>query len=337
MGELTEKGILHREDGFYVVRQAMPYPLKYNNAFLIESNDGWVVIDVGIDLPETRRVWEMVAGEIGISLKQVNRIYITHCHPDHLGAARWLQQACDSPVFMLDEEIARAEKFIFIEDDFEAVYSEAISGECRRHGFPEHLQKALVKDWQYEVTPLFRRPLELFPVHLHDVIELGGKPFRLIKAPGHADGQILFYGAERGLLFSADVLASGAYLHCTDWPNTFLENPMADVLKTLDELDSLPLTMTWPGHGPALTDLHGAIEGLRQRHRHKLDRVLKAVNRPITAGELYPRINRIPLDYIHLHRVLIGETLGYLLYLASRGALEMHDDGDKVFFLPRGN
>ena len=37
----------------------MPYPLKENNAYLAETDSGWAVIDLGIDIPGTRELWEV--------------------------------------------------------------------------------------------------------------------------------------------------------------------------------------------------------------------------------------------------------------------------------------
>jgi glyoxylase-like metal-dependent hydrolase (beta-lactamase superfamily II) len=126
----------------------------------------------------------MAVKEVGISFKQIDQIYITHCHPDHLGAARWMQRVCDAPVFLPREEIRRANEFIFIEEDFIAVYRQAIGLEAGRHGFPESLQDALVEDWKTQVTPLFRKPYEIFPIDDDDEIDLAGEKFAVITSPG---------------------------------------------------------------------------------------------------------------------------------------------------------
>lgn len=333
-GELFHKGIIHQENEYFIIRQSIPYPLAENNAFLIETNRGWSVIDVGIDQPLTREVWEMGVKEVGISFKQINQIYITHCHPDHLGAARWLQKVCDAPVFMPREEIKRAGEFVFIEEDFPAVYRQAIGPASRRHGFAEGMMQELIDDWQHQVTPLFKRPYEIFPLDPGDEIELAGESFKIYSAPGHADGQVVLFNQGNGRLFSADILAVDAYLHFTDWPNTHLDNPLGSFFDSLEQLQGLKVVKAFPGHGPSFQDLNERLAAVREKHDHKLEQVLAAVDKPVTAGELYPRLySRLAaIEYVHLHRLLLGETLGYLEYLASQGCLIKTDDGDRIRF-----
>ena len=188
----------------------------------------------------------MAVKEVGISLRQIRQIYITHCHPDHLGAARWLQQKCDAPVFMHREEIKRAREFIFIEEDFPAVYRRAIEAECNRHGFESRFLDGLVLDWQTQVTPLFKAPREIFPLDSGDEIDLAGEKYQILLAPGHADGQVMLFEPGRRRLFCADVLTENSYLHFSDWPNTFLENPLGDLLThCLMESLEVPVYPSW--------------------------------------------------------------------------------------------
>lgn len=330
-GELFHKGLLRQEDDYYIIRQSIPYPLAENNVYLIESNHGWSVIDVGIDLPTTRDIWEMAVKEVGISLKQIDQIYITHCHPDHLGAARWLQRVCDAPVFIPREEIRRANEFIFIEEDFNAVYRRAIGSEADRHGFPKSLQDALVEDWRTQVTPLFRKPYEVFPIDDNDEINLAGEKFEVMTSPGHTDGQVVFYSPGNGNMFCADVISPAAYLHFTDWPNTHLDDPLGDHFKSLNRLAGLGNGKVYPGHGPCFWDMKERLLRLRERHERRLEKVAEAVSGPVTAGELYPKLGELT-DYIHQHRLALGETLGYLEFLTRDGRMEKIDDGEKVRF-----
>ena len=330
-GELFYKGIIRQEDDYFIIRQSIPYPLAENNVFLIESNNGWTVIDVGIDLPPTRTIWEKAIKEVGISFKQIHQIYITHCHPDHLGAARWLQKVCDAPVFIPREEIKRAQEFIFIEEDFPAVYRRAIEPEASRHGFPAELLEQLVIDWQYQVTPFFKKPYEIFPLDEGDEIPLGAEKFLASVLPGHTDGQMMLFDQRSRRLFCADLLAEGAYLHFTDWPNTHLDNPLGIFFESLDRLGRLEVSKVYPGHGPCFQDLKERLTDLHEKHRRRLEKILKAVREPITAGELYPQLYN-STDYVHHHRMLIGETIGYLEFLTRGGQLRRIDDGEKVRF-----
>ena len=93
-------------EGVYQLKVPVPIPLVFVSAYLVEGEDGWTIIDTGFDYPEGRAAWEAGARQIGIDLRRdVSRIVVTHFHPDHLGAAHWLQKLGGAPVYMLESEI----------------------------------------------------------------------------------------------------------------------------------------------------------------------------------------------------------------------------------------
>lgn len=332
--DLTNRGIMYSDSGFYVIRQIMPYPLGETNVFLAPSTDGWVVIDVGVDIESTRRAWEQAVKEAGISFNQINKIYITHCHPDHLGAARWLQQCCDAPVYMLREEIKRAKQYIFLDqENFKDLYRQAIIKEINVNKFPEDKFEELIDDWYAEVRPLYLEPAEILSLDVGDKIDLGGNSFEVMSAAGHSDGQCMFWSEHLKHLFAADILTTSGYLHFTDWPNTSLQNPLENLFSLFDQLKAMEVKRTFPGHGPIISDLNMQIDKLIAKHLKFLDKIESSVTSPISAGELYPRLYKLP-DYVHGHRVTLGETLGYLNYLVSKGRLAMSNDDVCNLYIP---
>lgn len=324
--DLVFKGIMRLDSGYYIIRQSMPYPLGETNVFLIESKDGWVVIDVGVDLESTRLVWEQAVKEVGISFKQIQKIYVTHCHPDHLGAASWLQRCCDAPVYMLREEIERSRKYVFLDlKNYKQLYRQAILREVQMNRFP--MIEELIEDWYEAVRPLFPEPAEILPLDIGDKIDLGGNAFEVMLAAGHTDGQCMFWSAQLKHLFMADILATEAYLHFTDWPNTSLPNPLNNLFDLFEQFKTMEVVRAFPGHGPVILDLDSQINRLIFKHQRNLNKVEAAVIDPVSAGELYPQLHQLT-DYVHHHRVAMGETLGYLNHLAGCARLQKGTDQD---------
>ncbi len=330
-GELTRNGMLYKDSDYYVVRQPMPYVLKESNAYLVETTDGWAVIDVGVDLPSTREIWTKAIKEVGISFTAIHKIYVTHCHPDHHGACAWLQQVTGAPVFLLDTEIRRARQYIFMGEAFEADYRKAIEYEARRQGFSKELLIELVKDWHCGVGPLYPQPAEMLPLHAEQEIELAGETFKIIPAPGHADGMFALWCEGNRHMFSADI-AADAYLHFSDWPNTNLANPLAVTISLIDRLLSLGHMTAFPGHGHSFTDLGSRLIRLRDLYERRLEKVRLAVTAPLSAGELYTKIWKVN-PYVHHHRLTIGETIGYLNELTDRGCLH-REETDRIRYAP---
>ncbi len=286
---------------------------------------------MGVDLPSTREVWQLAVKEIGISFTDISKIYITHCHPDHLGAAQWLQQLSSAPVFMLDAEIERANTFYYFDADFESSYRQAIEPECKRQSFAQKLTDALIHSWHYEVGPLFPKPEVILPLHENQSIELRGEDFTIIPAPVHADGQFLLWNAQVNHLLCADLLATDAYVHFTDWPNTRRPNSIELLFNCIKQIETLGEPLVFPGHGGSFNDLPERLQSLQSRHLHRLNKIRDKVKGEMTAADMYPKIYDL-FDYVHLHRSAMGETLGYLEYLSLIGDIQKTDQGDRVIF-----
>ena len=84
-------------------RLALPatahFLLDHVNIYLIADDDGWCLIDTGLGDKATERAWtELLAGPL--SARPLNRIIVTHFHPDHVGAAGWLLKRFDVPLYM---------------------------------------------------------------------------------------------------------------------------------------------------------------------------------------------------------------------------------------------
>lgn len=332
-GELFRKGILRDEYGIFIIRQSMPYPLAENNALLVESSDGWTVIDAGVDMPLTRSVWQQAVKEVGIQFHQIKRIIITHCHPDHLGAAGWLQQRSDAPVYMLQEEIDRAGEFIFLEKQFTKRYREAIAGQVQLTGFDVLWMERLIDDWYQEVSPLYPRPVEVLPLDPGSSVDLQGYHYQVIPAPVHADGQFLLWSPQTKRLLAADLISTQGYLHFSDWPNTHQLNPLRNLINIHEYLQSLDICEVIPGHGPIIYDLPQQMERLMSRHRKKLQQVQGLVHGPVTAAQIYPQTYDL-IDYVHLHRVVMGETIGYLEMLKELGWLISFEEDSRIWYTP---
>ena len=59
------------------------------NYYLIQLNDGWLMIDSG--LPDTFSQLLQLLNQKGISVNEINYLIITHYHPDHAGLAQNLK------------------------------------------------------------------------------------------------------------------------------------------------------------------------------------------------------------------------------------------------------
>ena len=73
--------------GIRWVRMPLPFSLDHVNLWLIEDGKGWAAVDTGISLDMLKDNWRKL-----LTQHRLTRQIVTHCHPDNLGLAAWLEQ-----------------------------------------------------------------------------------------------------------------------------------------------------------------------------------------------------------------------------------------------------
>ena len=72
----------------------LPFALRIVNCYLIQDNDGWTIVDTGINIPQAQAVWRLTFDSLSIRPRDIKRLVLTHMHPDHYGMAGWFQELC---------------------------------------------------------------------------------------------------------------------------------------------------------------------------------------------------------------------------------------------------
>jgi glyoxylase-like metal-dependent hydrolase (beta-lactamase superfamily II) len=89
-------------NGVHLVRMGMA------NTFLVESDDGLILIDAGFPGKEAA-VFGAIRG-LGRSPNQLKHLIFTHGHPDHIGSAAAIVRQTGARTWMHPLDIAIAEK-----------------------------------------------------------------------------------------------------------------------------------------------------------------------------------------------------------------------------------
>lgn len=305
VGEVAEVA-----DGVYQLKLPVPLPLRFISVYLIEGADGWTVVDAGYDYPETYRVWRSGAEALGLDLERdLSRIVVTHFHPDHLGAARWLQERSGAPVLMLEEEIEFSRRLWGGLDGPEPFIEHLI-----RHGMPRETAVAASAEMRSGLS----LPEVLTPMRAGEKLPLTGGSARVVHAPGHADHQIILHDEARGILYAADHILLKITPNIGLWPE-YEPHPLARYLDSLKELRGLNVGLVLPGHGPVFHDLDGRIDELRRHHEERLDQMLGVLgDGPKTTFEVSSSVFREDLS-IYEQCFALAETLAHLDHLALEG------------------
>jgi glyoxylase-like metal-dependent hydrolase (beta-lactamase superfamily II) len=304
-------------EGIYQLKVPVPIPLVFVSAYLIEGEDGWTIIDTGFDYPEGRAAWETGARQIGIDLRRnVSRIVVTHFHPDHLGAAHWLQKLGGAPVYMLESEIENSHE---IWDDRDPA------------PFIEHLvcngmNHALAERAAARMRAQLVLPEKMVPLQAGEEMSLGARTVRVIHTPGHADHQIMLYDEQRKILFAADHVLLKITPNIGRWPESE-PNPLARYLRSIRDMRNLPADLVLPGHGPLFHDLGGRIDELLRHHEERLELMRREIEGATkTPFEVSRKVFRYGLS-LYERCFALTETLAHLEHLVLEGRAERMGDG----------
>ncbi|MGA0153759.1 MAG: MBL fold metallo-hydrolase, partial [Ilumatobacteraceae bacterium] len=77
-----------------VLRTQLPIDipgLGHVNMYVLEDERGVAVVDPGLANKQSYTAIQKRLREIGVPLKRVHTVIVTHSHPDHFGGAEWIQ------------------------------------------------------------------------------------------------------------------------------------------------------------------------------------------------------------------------------------------------------
>lgn len=83
-GEWTEPGAFQVAPGVH--RLPLPLPmdgLRAVNVYVIETDDGLVMVDGGWAIPESRKVFDASLAQLGYTVRDIRRFLVAHMHRDH--------------------------------------------------------------------------------------------------------------------------------------------------------------------------------------------------------------------------------------------------------------
>ncbi len=208
------------------------------HCYLLEGRGRCLLIDTGLGICDIR---DAVAR---LTDKPVTAV-ATHIHWDHIGGHR------DFPDFY-----AHAAELDWLQGQF------PLSAQTVREMVADRC--ALPEGFDLDGYEMFQgTPTRL----LEDggVIDLGGRAVRALHTPGHSPGHLCFWEAERGWLFTGDLVYKDtlfAYYPSTD-PAAYLDS--------LEKIAALPARRVFPAHhsldvGPELvTRMRDAFRELRRQ------------------------------------------------------------------------
>jgi glyoxylase-like metal-dependent hydrolase (beta-lactamase superfamily II) len=301
------------------IRQiTLPLPMRpgHVHAYLLPGDDGWTVVDTGVGLPDAKDRWRDELEQAG---GRVARIFITHFHPDHVGAAADVHELTGAPVYQGVLDYAQCELVWG-----NPAWSERLVDWFRLHGTPDDVTQELVGQGSV-YRPFIRYQPD--PILVEAGEQLDG--WELVPAAGHADGQLCL--RKDGVLVAADHLLQKISPTVGLWPASRAD-PLGDYLAALEATAQLEVSVALPGHGDLVEDPAGRIQELQEHHRVRLEETASALgDEPRSGYDLSFSLFGDDLKPA-ARRFAVAETLSHAERLVREGVANRDEDDGVVTY-----
>jgi len=299
-----EQTFVSLEDGVQRLTLPLPTGPKHVHCYFVDGT----LFDTGLGLGDAP--WSSVA---------VERIAITHFHPDHVGGAAAAAGATGAPVFQGGLDYAQCER-VWGSDD----WPERMAAWFTRHGVPAPVVEDLIE--QGHAFAAFIR-YALNPELLYEGSELDG--WNVVELPGHADGHLGFL--RDGVLISGDHLLERISPAVGLYPES-RPDPLGDYLASLERTVELAPRVVYPGHGEPLRNAAERAHELIAHHRKRLDVTQAALSgESQTAYDVSLAVFGAELGPTQ-RRFAVAETLSHLERLVREGRAARGGDGGTVTY-----
>ena len=266
--------------GIYKLKTPLPDKallLGFVNLYLVQGDDGYILIDTGWNTEEALESLQDGLAEIGVTFKDITQVISTHIHADHYSMAEKLRELSDAKISIHKLEVTLAGKDI----DMDALFRQELRW-FHTHGVSEATRAEL------EIASMDF--LEFFLSAVPDITFSGGETvstgtfdLEVLWTPGHSPGHICLYEPKHKILLSGDHILPNITPHIGLHPHSD-DNPLGDYINSLNMLKTLDVNLILPAHENPFTGLQSRIEEIIQHHKLRNLEILETIrSEPKTA------------------------------------------------------
>ena len=321
--------------GVFWLRMPLPFALDHINLWLLAGEDGWTQVDSGYGDAATRALWEQHF-ESTLQGRPLEKLVVTHFHPDHIGNAGLLQSRFGCDVYMPLAEFLTAQAM----HGQHSGYGIELTGELfAAHGMQPADVAALAARGNSYLHGVPELPRGIRRIAARDVLTLADRRWRVLDGHGHSPEHASLYNEELGVLISGDMLLPRISTNVSVWPIDAEGDPLARFLDSIEAFCELPDdTLVLPSHGLPFRGIAARVAQLRNHHALRLAELEAAASHEVTAADVLPVLFRRPLD-LQQRFFAMGEAIAHLNHLWHAGRLERRQcpDGALRFSRPTPN
>lgn len=303
-----------------------PFPVGDVNVYLVKG-DALTLIDTGVNTEESKEVLSYRLSELGLKIKDIEQVILTHHHPDHASALGFFEQ--NIPVYGHQNN----QRWLDWSDEFNQLHDRFFLDYARIFGVAEELREKLI-DYREENKFFVNRKLSGF---LSEGDQLPGLPgWTAIETLGHAQSHLSFFREKDGVLIGGDQLIAkvspNPIMEPPLHPNDERLRPLLQYNQSLKKLLEMPIAKVYSGHGAEIENVNERIDfQMTRQHKRAMQVKNMLEESPLTAFEVCQRL--FPKVYRNEIGLTMSETIGQLDYLMDLGEIVSEIQNDLTWFM----
>ncbi len=314
--------------GVLWVRLSLGLALDHINVWALQDGEGWTLVDTGMGSDTTAEAWEALLVQPPFA-RPLQRVLVTHMHPDHVGMAGWFTRRFGVPLWM---------------SRLEYLSCRVAASDTGKEAPPEALRFYAEAGWDAAALGAYRarfgrfgsriRPLPDSYRRLQDGerIRIGDAEWEVVTGNGHSPEHACLYSPARKLLISGDQVLPRISSNVSVQPMEPGADPMADWLASLAKLrERVPDdVLVLPSHNECFRGLHARLEQLQRGQQQALNQLRELLREPRRVIDVFPALFRRPITSgdASLLGMATGESVACLNHLLARGEISRRvEDG----------
>ncbi|HEX2544856.1 MAG TPA: MBL fold metallo-hydrolase [Ramlibacter sp.] len=327
LGTPAAGGFTEVAPGVLWIRLPLVGALGHINVWGLVEEGGWTLVDTGMATPETITAWEQLLARAPFD-RPLQRVVVTHMHPDHVGMAGWFTRRFGVQLWM---------------SRLEYMSCRVTASDTGKQAPEDALRFYRAAGWDEAQLAAYRERFGRFGRFIHampdsyrrlqdgDTLRMAGSHWQVVGGNGHSPEHASLYCAERKLLISGDQVLPRISSNVSVHPMEPEANPMADWMASLAKMRiRVPAdVLVLPSHNDCFHGLHARLEQLRSGQEEALARLREGLREARRVVDVFPFLFRrhiAPAD-ASLLGMATGESVACLNFLLARGEVVRRNEG----------
>ncbi|ASR51170.1 MULTISPECIES: MBL fold metallo-hydrolase [Blastomonas] len=303
-------------------RLPVPGPLDHINIWLLddcdEQGDGVAIVDTGLYMPESTDAWKSLFAS-GLQGRRITRVFVTHFHPDHVGAAGWLCRRFGIGLWMNRTEWLMAR---MLTSDVRAEPPAEALDQMRMAGWDDaRIEQMRQKGWGNFARMVSEVPVSHTRLDDGADVAIGARTWTVMTGGGHTPEHACLVDREGQVVIAGDQILP----RITSNVSVMTSEPHADPLREwLDSIAKFRAALSGdelilPAHGFPFTGVHARLDALRDGHIDRLNVLEDALKqRAMRAVDTFSILFAREVDDT-VYGIATGEAMAHLRYLECAG------------------